>query len=226
MLFRSVRDRKGDITRYDFYLLNNTNNAFSYDYAFYVDGDRHHQTKGKIDAGGSIRLNEFKTDYLNDGPVCQFTLNKWTAGEREHIAIEKEIRIKTKQFFTKIQSQEFLKDGYFLMEVWNDFLPKKTDWPQAPETAFDFDRKHLVRHNEVELKAALPDFIDLHIETLMPGTRFSDKGEILLHQLRHFRNFLEQAIRFNLHRIYAVHGLGKGNIDSLIREGVVAESVI
>lgn len=104
------------------------------------------------------------------------------------------------------------------MEVWNDIPPKKTDWPQVPDTAFDFEKRNIVKQNEVELKAAMPDFIDLHMESLMPGARFSDTSEILHHQIRQFKGFLEKAIRYNLHKIYVVHGLGKGVLKAEIEK--------
>jgi len=64
----------------------------------------------------------------------------------------------------------------------------------------------------------MPDFIDLHAENFLSGYQHMEANDILFRQISHFKNFLEKAIRYNLHKIYVVHGIGKGVLKTEIEK--------
>ncbi len=171
-------------------------------------------------------LNEFKTDYLNDNPVFRFLF--WLKDIRPDYKnqFEKEIKLKPKVFFSKMDSKEFGERGYFIIEIENDIpSQQKSKFPEINENDDNdfWNRKNKVKEiNEVIIKAEMPDFIDLHIEKLHKNFSQLQPGEILQIQLRQFRNYLEKAIQHNLYKIYVVHGLGKGVLKNEIKK-ILAE---
>lgn len=81
-----------------------------------------------------------------------------------------------------------------------------------------FLKEKIPAQHELIVKAEMPDFIDLHAENLLPGYQHMDANDILYRQISHFKNFLEKAIKYNLHKIYVVHGIGKGVLKAEIEK--------
>lgn len=226
---KGIHDSSGEWLRFDQSLINNTDTDLLIEFEYVLDEIVQHKTRRTINAGERMELNAFKTDHLNDAPVWRF--NFWQReknAEKKHF-FSKEIRLKAKQFFSRIESPEFIAQGFFLLQV-SDEIPAAAvrEIKEKPDLNFPQQKRKVDREHPVVMKASLPDHIDLHMEKLMPGMKFTDNSEILRHQTRAFRDFLEKAIRFNLHKIYAVHGLGKGvlknEIEKILNEYPEVES--
>jgi dsDNA-specific endonuclease/ATPase MutS2 len=88
--------------------------------------------------------------------------------------------------------------------------------PQAPNPSRIGDPRVVV--SAPAIWQSQLDFIDLHAENLLPGYQHMDANDILYRQISHFKNFLEKAIKYNLHKIYVVHGIGKGVLKAEIEK--------
>ncbi len=212
--FLAIKNFHGEIQRFDLMLLNNTDVDLLVEYHFYLSQEKENTLRKEINKYSNIKLNEFKTDQLNDTPWFDFAFWPRNVQPEFQFHFTKEIKLKAKIFFAKIESEEFRMKGYFTIELLKDIpfaKPKAVKIiPKKEKDDFFATKKAVSKENEVITKSELPDFIDLHAENLVPGYRNLESGEILRYQLNHCKNFLEKAIRYNLHKIYVVHGIGKG----------------
>ncbi len=211
--FLAIKNFHGEIQRFDLYLLNNTDTDLLVEYHFYLNQDKENTIRKEITKYGNLKLNEFKVDQLNDTPWFNFAFWPRNVQPEFEFQFTKEIKLKAKIFFAKIESEEFKTKGYFTIELLKDIpfvKPKQVKFVAKKKEDFFTTKKAVSRENEVITKSEIPDFIDLHAENLIPGYRNLKSGEILRYQLNHCKNFLEKAIRYNLHKIYVVHGIGKG----------------
>ena len=214
LVFQAVRQLNGEIARFEIYLQNATIRDLHTAYTFFLSGTAENKINKTIDAGTAVLLHEFRTDQLNDNPLFSFSFALVKPDKNFPDHFEKEIRLKAKQFFTKMESEDFRLKNYFIIPV--SELPagkqeeKKTQTISGEDDLFRPEKTKVQKKHEVIAKASMPDSVDLHIEKLVKDSRLLDTSEILSIQLHHFRNFLEKAIVYKLHCIYVIHGLGKG----------------
>lgn len=207
LLFKGVKNFEGEVVRYEVYLANNTEEDIIVHYIYYLNNTAQNKTNKTIYKNDLVFLHEFKTDKLNENPLFTF---KFDSAEEKNI-FEKELKIKPKNFFSRLQSDMFKNKGYLFFNIIKNIPSLKHKTKDESEKIFyAWDEKKIKKENEVIKKSEMPDYIDLHIEKLEKQYATLSASEILHIQLRKFRNFLEQAIRYNLHKIYAVHGIGKG----------------
>lgn len=59
--------------------------------------------------------------------------------------------------------------------------------------------------------------IDLHIENLLESHRHMSNGEILNHQLKTLKNYLDKVERFKMRKVVIIHGVGQGVLKEEVR---------
>ena len=121
--FAAVRNMAGELTRFDLSLVNNTPSNILFEYQFHVFDASPITIRKELNSAGTIKLHEFKTDQLNDAPM--FIVNCWlkTAEGGTKPAVTKEIKLKAKQYFAKIDSPEYKKQDKFVLEVTKEIEP-------------------------------------------------------------------------------------------------------
>lgn len=208
-----MRKMNGDIERFRVKLCNRLKENLLMDYTYYLDQTTQEKLKKEIAAGADLQLHFFKADDLNDLPVFSFHFWVKTAQGTAN-PFSKELKIKAKQFFAQLEGEGFRQQDYVAFEIVKDIPGKKEKIKINKPDDDDFWEAHSARkvENKVIEKASMPDYIDLHIEKLEQNPALLDKGEILQIQLQHFERFLDKAIKHGLHRIYAIHGIGKGKL--------------
>lgn len=60
--------------------------------------------------------------------------------------------------------------------------------------------------------------IDLHLENLVDSNKGMSNHEIVLLQLKHFKNFLQEAEKAKVAKILVIHGQGTGKLKSEIKQ--------
>lgn len=207
LVFKAVKNSAGEVVRFEVYLVNNTEEDIFAHYVYYLYDTAQNKTNKIVHKNEPLFLHEFKTDKLNENPIFIF---KFDGGGEKNI-FEKEIKLKPKNFFSKLESDIFKNKGYIIFNIIKNIPSLKNVREIEPEEIFyEGYEKNTNKVNEIIKKSEMPDYIDLHIEKLEKQHTSLSASEILHIQLRKFRNFLELAIRYNLHKIYAVHGIGKG----------------
>jgi len=218
--FNAVRSMAGELKRFDLILINNTATHILFEYQFHLFDASPITIRKELNSAATIKLHEFKADQLNDAPL--FIVNCWlkTAEGATKPAVTKEIKFKAKQYFAKIETPEFKRTDRFVIEVTKEIEPKVKKEPMVAVEKDEFfaEKKKVPAQHELIIKAEMPDFIDLHAENLLPGYGNMDPSDILHRQITHFKNFLDKAIKYNLHKIYVVHGIGKGVLKAEIEK--------
>lgn len=192
-------------------------------YQLWLNEEVHTTFRKSLAKGAEAFLHLFKPDQINDRPV--WTIQCWKK-DAQGVTIQvadQEMKLRAKQYVARIQSPEFLNTRQLLFEVpvTDASLLQKpvAEKPALPQ--FDFNQKKKVeQHHEVLQKAHMPDFIDLHAEKLLPDHRHLSATEILTMQVHSFKNYLEKAIRLRMHKVYIVHGHGKGVLKQEIEKAL------
>lgn len=220
LLWQAVKAMNGELQHFEVFLCNETRAELLFTYQFDLDNATGTTVRNTIPVHGKIRLHMIRPDQINDKP--DWFIECWKKdehGKTIQVAAQ-EGRLRAKQYVARLQSEEYAKDGAFRFDIAVSdatilITPKKS--AEKEKDLFAIKKKVETEHPILQ-KASMPDFIDLHAEKLIPHYRNLDASEILLHQLSAFRNFLEKAIRLNMHTIYAVHGLGKGVLKAEIEK--------
>jgi hypothetical protein len=217
LVFVPESNLAGEIQRYAAILVNRCGYDLRFHYQFSIEGGVHTSIRKDLKNGDDLMLHHFKQDQLNDQPA--FGLTCWTIEKVEAVSHEfgKEFRLKPKQFFS---GQNLMADSTNMLFTFFDKLPFKEAEKKPTKNAWLEEEgwKPVKRPkvHEVLEKAQMADSIDLHIEKLDPHWELLNKGEILDVQLAQASLFIEKAIQHRLHKIYLVHGLGKGVLKDAI----------
>lgn len=219
LVMEPMRKMNGETERYALWLCNRLNENLWMDYTYLLRQSTEEKLKKELPSGADIRLHFFKPDNLNDLP--QFNVTFWiNTGSGTGRSVSKELKLKAKQFFSQLESDVFKQRDFLAFEILKA-LPDEREKTSADKEDADIfkkpPKKKIAAHQVLE-KAAMPDYIDLHIEKLVADHARLEKSEILSIQLRHFERFLDKAITYNLHRIYAIHGLGTGKLKEEIEK--------
>ncbi|MFN0274410.1 MAG: Smr/MutS family protein [Chitinophagales bacterium] len=225
IVFQAVKNITGSTIRFDVFLINNSDSDLLYFYEYFSANTLRHKFRKEIKQGSFTLLHEFKTDHLNDLPAIKISCWRKTAEQASEIAFQKEIKLRAKQFFTKLESVDFNKTGLLVYEVASEIGSKKIQPAEKTEVDVfrEYAKKKLAaeknqRNHIVVQKAIMPDAIDLHIEKLEKNYQKLSNSEILNIQLSNCRDFVAKAISNKLERIYVIHGLGKGVLKNAVEE--------
>lgn len=219
LVFIPIKNLSKEIIRYDVFLNNNTEQHLLFLYTFSLLDTLQYKFRKELVSKFSFFLHEFKTDMLNDQPISNITFWIKTKQQNTEHEFSKELKLKAKQFFSKIQSNNFQEKQYLSFEIFSEIPEEKNheeefDWDA--EEKYQRPSKGKIKHlpdqqkNILQQKAQMPDHIDLHIEKLIPSHHHLSNTEILQIQISQFKSFLEKAIRLQLDKIYIIHGVGKG----------------
>ncbi|MEM8907482.1 MAG: Smr/MutS family protein, partial [Bacteroidota bacterium] len=75
--------------------------------------------------------------------------------------------------------------------------------------------------HEVEDFARFESEIDLHIEKILDRPGKMSQSEMLRLQILAFDQYLEQAIRLGVDRVFIIHGVGKGKLKNKIASSLI-----
>lgn len=211
------KPREGE-EKFSVYLKNDSGQKLRLHYTFFINGTLDTSQRQSLAHGDEMLMQFFPKDLLNDLPV--FAVEVWPEGGGENVAhhFECEIRVKAKQFFSE---KYILEDGITRRFTFFDELPSRKEQQEmiaAGKEKGGAGTDPKVSKVDILGKATFPDFIDLHLEKLDLSGEALKKEAILQLQLDAFERYLEQAVRHGLHKVYIVHGLGKGILRDQIAE--------
>lgn len=164
-------------------------------------------------------------------PIFQPKL--WQKKESKLLPIQlAEIKIKAKQFFSKlsyINSTETKAIVYELKPLAEAKKKKDGDLQQytldniqlKKWEAYEKESKDIYYKEEafdLEESANFINEIDLHMDQLVEDPNAYDKQEKYKHQIGVAKEYLEEAIRLKIKKIFLIHGIGKGRLKGGINE--------
>lgn len=219
LAFEPIFDNEGDISRFDIYLVNDTPYKVVYTFKIKVLEYFTPEKNELVDIISAKKVEELSHYDLSDNPSIFVEVSQITTegmGEK----FEKIIKIKPKQFFNKVKNHSFTTVPCYTFEVLKQFKEKEEEdlktytekniKVKKEEKFYNYVRVHKV--SKIQDRAEFPEEIDLHAEMLTANYGKMSPAEILHLQLQVFEEYLDQAIRLGIPKIYIIHGLGKGRL--------------
>lgn len=223
LAFDPVLKPDGQAEKYRMYLINDTRYDALFTFELRLEGRVSQRQNGKLAQVSAFLLGELLFDQLNDNPLVE--LDCWritTQGTGSRM--NKQLRIKPKQFFKNIRTAPLLNRPVHLYRLFdnlkNEITPAQEDLQtytrrnlRPLQSPLDFHER--MPHEVVEYAEFIPE-IDLHIEKLVSNPAKLGNAEILRIQLSHFDAYIDKAIRLGVERVYIIHGVGKGRLRDAI----------
>ncbi|MDX1940117.1 MAG: Smr/MutS family protein [Saprospiraceae bacterium] len=225
LAFEPMFRHDGTTEKYHVHLINDTRYDVLYDYEFSVENGIIKSDNGKLSAISVIKAGELPYDQLNDTPVFDIECKIITT-EGIGEALHKNLKIKPKNFFTKVKTAPLLNRQVHLFKLFENLqseavkenkdedLETYTKRNAKPTTTW-LDDNILDTHEVVELAAFQPE-IDLHIEKLIDNPQKLNSADILNIQLFHFEKYIEKAVQMGVERVFLIHGVGAGRLRNSI----------
>ena len=222
LAFLPIKKRTGEIEKFDILLVNDT----AFDIVFTVDfvlfDDIKWTKEGLLKPVKFEKMGEVVFDDINDSPQIDVTVKPvFTEGVGEELF--KTLKIKAKQFVKNLQFVSCMNIDAHLFTAFEqldttknkgndllDYTKQVTKTVQLKKQKDDFIR-HDTTPSPTEYASFVPE-IDLHIEMLHDNPKNVPADEIIRYQLRAFEFFMDKAVRLNVPKVYAIHGVGKGKL--------------
>lgn len=220
LAFEPVLNNEEITEYYNVWLINDLKYEFIISLILKFDGQTHSEKSLKIAPMSKTDCGTLPFDRLNDSPV--FEMQKWRVSTQGTEGFAKNIvKIKPKTFFSKMKTAPFLNKPVHSFLV----FPKKEKKAESGEDLRNYTKRNAsvkipragedygrFRMHDVEEFASFNPEIDLHIEKLTSDWSGMNNAQILRLQLAHFENFMYEAIRLGVPRVFLIHGLGKGKL--------------
>ncbi len=211
---------------YTIFLVNDTKSDMLFTCQVSKRNLRGHKSHGKLDQMTAQEVGKLSYDDLNEGSVVN--LEGWqvtTAGNGTKM--EKEIKLKPKQFFNKSKTAPILNRIVHHYIVFPNFNITKKKTPEEDLQSYtrrqqdlqeDWQPLQQFYQSEVHDFANFPNDIDLHIEHLTHQIKGLSNSEIVAIQIDAFDKYLARAIELGISPVFIIHGLGKGKLRKVIAQ--------
>ncbi len=210
--------------KYLIFLLNAKPHAIIYGLEFHLGDEKILQKTGKLNAQEQLQLGELYYDELNENPsfsldCCRITTDG--TGERQI----KKMKIKAKQFFKNVEEAPLLYRKMHVFQVFGQLQSKRKDQQGEDLKKYTQRQQSLmptVQENtkfwthDIQAKATFNSEIDLHIEALTENFEDLKKAEILQFQIKAFEDYIDQALKLGVDRVFIIHGVGTGKLRDAI----------
>lgn len=223
LAFEPVLNADATAEKYLIKLINDSSYDLLFQYALALEGVVEEKVNNKLKAASVMQLGQLWYDELNDAPEVLISIwritRDGTGGKQE-----KRIRLKAKTFFKSTQIAPLLHQSVHLFPVFENLHTERRDNKENLQNYTKRMSRPKTRINYVGDKvnidtmafAEFPTEIDLHIEKLLPDSAKLDKRVILRVQLEAFENYINQAIRLGVERVFVIHGVGEGKLRNAI----------
>ena len=222
LAFLPIKKRTGEIEKFDILLINDTPFDIVFALDFVLFDDIQWSKEGILKPVKFEKIGEVIFDDINDAPQIDVSVKPvFTEGVGQELF--KTLKIKAKQFVKNLQFVPCISIDAHLFTAFEqltdapsdgsdlkNYTQQQTQIVQQKKQRDDFIR-HDTTPSPTEYAAFVPE-IDLHIEMLHENPKSMPADEIIRYQLRAFEFFLEKAVRLNVPKIYAIHGVGKGKL--------------
>jgi hypothetical protein len=237
LAFEPLKKAGGEIEKFDILLLNDTQSDIVFALDFVLFDNIEWSKNGILKAVDFEKIGELAFDVVNDLPQFDVSVkpiytddasrdNREGGGEE----LLKTLKIKPKQFVKNFQIHNFISREVHLFTAfeqlentitstnsdltrYTDDLIKKAKNDKIKNTPSTLHYDPVPNVNEY---ASFVAEIDLHIEMLHESPRSLTIEEIVRIQISAFDSFLAKAIRLNVRKFHAIHGLGKGRLRDMI----------
>ncbi len=210
---------------YRVFLINDLAQDIIFTLQLFVKKQSYWTANGRLAHTSVTEVNGLTFDQLNDAP--ELDIQVWpvlTGGTGSRL--QKRLRIKPKLFFKSVRTAPLLDRPVHLFKIFPTLAAPTATVGKAEDLRTYTDRRAIPTYynnlqesaHEVAELAHFVNVIDLHINRLVADPAKVDKRNILSLQLDHFNDFMRQAIRLGVERVFVIHGLGEGKLREAIHE--------
>ncbi len=225
LAFAPIMNLEAITEKYEIFLLNLTKSAILFTFKLELGGEVVIDENTKLDAMSTHQLGDLWFDELNDSPVCRLEIWQITT-EGTGPRMEKNLRIKPKQFFKKELISTILNRSAHVYPIFEKLTSRKDAKPKEEDLKSYTKRQgapasswlnigNRMPHEVKEFAEFIPE-IDLHINKLVSEPKKLNKAAILRIQLDCFDRYLDKAIRLGVERVFIIHGVGEGRLKNHI----------
>lgn len=224
LAFDPIYQADGSPREYDMVLINDTRSDWHFSLVLSFRDRQGLTQHGKLSAYSFQSVGTLLFDELNDGPVIDVDCSRITTSgtdSKQH----KILKIKAKSFFSKQLTAPLLNRKVHLYLLFPAKGPEQETPHQRGEDIKSYTRRKVRPiqdaddynpFHEVQALAEFEHEIDLHIEKLVANPKKVKPNEIIRIQLRHFDEYIDQAIRLGVPRVFIIHGVGTGKLKNAI----------
>lgn len=234
LAFDPVKKADGRVDYYRIFLINDTQHFFLYQLSLLLQKVSTWDTKGRLGPRTMIEAGSLKYHELNDSPMVR--VESWRLlpdGQGTGRRLAKDLKLKPSNFFKKLATAPYLNRPAYMHLL---FSPKELT-SKLPAVSKEKPKESLqsITHkekqrsqeekrwnnlqdlpHEVWERATFKEEIDLHLSNLVEDPSTISKTGILHLQLEHFENYMRQAFRLGVERVFIIHGIGEGKLRSAI----------
>lgn len=223
VIFVPQHNRDGDVYLYDIILINDTQYNWVYECELWLNGRCEIKETGVVKTNSKADFCKITFDDLNDSPKIEIAYQP-VSTQGGGVWHNKTLKISPAHFFKRVH------DDVPILRIPAHIYPIFDKLPafEQSETLHEYTGKKQAEIQETkdespayydvspvnspQHRAEFTLEKDLHIEKIAPHLAKSDNATILQFQMREFRTFIERAILLNIHRVYIIHGIGKGKL--------------
>lgn len=200
------------------YLVNKTDNAFSFQYRQLFVGDAAFELKSEILAFQDFYLHDVPFADLSDNPTFHFEFSLLNPDKRKADYFEADVKLKGKQIFQRIEDMKTKNEPTFSYQLFTRYPDRVEEekFELSPLLAKGYKiyeankiRQHLEPARSV---------VDLHIEKLTTEWKKMSNAEIIDFQLKEFEKWYELALAHHQPSLVVIHGVGSGRLRDEIHD--------
>ncbi|MHB1922855.1 MAG: Smr/MutS family protein [Chitinophagaceae bacterium] len=202
-------------------LVNQTKLRYWFHFKIFFQSKLFLEIQNEINSFSHFYLQDILTDQLNEKPKIELLFSLSEKNSLSATTFEKEIKIKPKEIFKKIQNLISREDATFIYKIFQNF-------PEPPQP---IDTKDLFLQIPIPpginsgtkgtsyLGLELPKYeVDLHIDKILPDWKGLNNFELLTLQINEFQKWLDLAIAHQQFSMVVIHGVGKGKLKDEIHK--------
>jgi len=223
--FDELVNKEAETIGYSLFLINHTSYQLVFQFEWKYNNGTVVKGDGILTPKTSKRIASMDRSQLNDKPSFQINIQPITTSGKESWN-RKELKIKAKQFFSKMVVPPQFDRKMHVYELFSTFEGRSK---KKANSLLQYTKQQKTTTDEMPFEGTITDLqdigrlarfpkkIDLHIEKLLPNSKKLPGGEILSIQLKAFERYLEEAITLGVFSFYVVHGKGAGRLEEEIR---------
>jgi hypothetical protein len=202
------------VESFKLYLINKTDQAYSFVYRLKFAGNPDFELKNEVLAFTDFYLHDVRFEDMNDAPKIEFIFSLLQPRKNKAEYFEASVKLKARQLFQKIEQMKLKNDPTFSFKLFDTYPDKiddiKPDYYNSHGQLYDASRPQ-----QLEPPRSV---IDLHIEKLTDSWKHLTNFEILSLQLKTFEKYYHLAVAHRQPNLIVVHGIGSGKLKDEIHE--------
>lgn len=214
--------------KYNIFIVNDSRRSYLYVFQFFTKGELRWETRGRLQPASYVDTGFLQFEELNEAP--EIVMQCWEILPKgSGPLLLRRMKLKPAMLFKRLLTAPLLNRLVHLIKVYDSLDPKeKPKNSTSTGSLADYTKKQKKSNpagqwtklenfsHEVWQLATFSNELDLHIDKISSNPQKLSPGDILALQMRHFEQFIHEAYRLGVERVFVIHGLGEGKLRAAI----------